>query len=176
LSFGQPVKGIMQVAYVVPDLRAAIAEWVETLNVGPWFVLDNYRVQNHLYRGKPTDAGFSIALSFAGHMNIELIQALDDHPSVYKEHIESRGYGFHHWGVVTPDFDRDRERYLAKGMAIAMSMNITGAGRVVFFDSHGKLPGFIEMIEAHPVMERIWASFYGASRSWDGANPIRKVG
>ncbi|MEJ0043966.1 MAG: hypothetical protein WDM81_17900 [Rhizomicrobium sp.] len=42
LNFGQPDKGIMQMAYVVPDLRAAMDEWVRRLNVGPWFVLDHF--------------------------------------------------------------------------------------------------------------------------------------
>jgi hypothetical protein len=39
VGFGQPDDGIIQMAYVVPDLRAAINTWVEQLGVGPWFVL-----------------------------------------------------------------------------------------------------------------------------------------
>ena len=33
-------------------------------------------------------------MAFAGHMNIELIQPNNSAPSVYREVIERRGYGF----------------------------------------------------------------------------------
>ena len=56
-------------------------------------------------------------MSFAGHMNIELIQPLNDaEPSVYREWIEKRGYGFHHWGRATDEF-RSRRRALSGGRA-----------------------------------------------------------
>ncbi len=38
-------------------------------------------------------------MSFAGHMNIELIQLNNDAPSVYAEWIERRGYGFSSLGM-----------------------------------------------------------------------------
>ncbi|HEY0300191.1 MAG TPA: hypothetical protein VGC36_02590, partial [Rhizomicrobium sp.] len=69
LNFGQPDKGIMQMAYVVPDLRAAIDEWVKRLNVGPWFVLDHFTGVDPVYRGAPSKADITLAMSFAGHMN-----------------------------------------------------------------------------------------------------------
>jgi hypothetical protein len=46
-------------------------------------------------------------MGFAGHMQIELIQPLDDHPSVYRETIEARGHGFHHFGIACADVDAD---------------------------------------------------------------------
>jgi hypothetical protein len=173
LSFGQPDKGIMQMAYVVQDLRAAIDEWVQRLNVGPWFVLDHFTGIDPVYRGAPSHADITLAMSFAGHMNIELIQINDAHPSVYKEHIDKHGYGFHHWGVATADFKTDIARYEKMGMDVAFRLGVPTGGEVAYLDTRGKLPGFVELIETSPGMERAFAGFYGAALAWDGTNPVR---
>ncbi|HUO91730.1 MAG TPA: VOC family protein [Rhizomicrobium sp.] len=173
LSFGQPDKGVMQMAYVVKDLRAAIKEWIERLNVGPWFVLDHFTGVDPIYRGAKSRADITLAMSFAGHMNIELIQPNDDHPSVYREIIERRGYGFHHWGVATAEFTNDLKRYEAKGMEVAFRLGVPTGGEVAYLDAHGALPGFVELIETGPGMERAFGKFYAAALTWDGADPVR---
>jgi len=53
----------------------------------------------------------SIAMAFAGHMQIELIQPKDNHPSVYKEIVDRRGYGFHHVGIAVEDADAECAAY-----------------------------------------------------------------
>ncbi len=111
VNFGQPDDGIIQMAYVVEDIDAAMHTWTKKLNVGPWFLLDSFSGIGAEYRGKPTDNSVSLAMSFAGHMMIELIQEHRPAPSVYRETIEKRGYGFHHWGVATADFDRSVKEY-----------------------------------------------------------------
>jgi hypothetical protein len=103
VGFGQPDDGIIQMAYVVPDLRAAIVHWTGTLRVGPWFVLEHFTGDEPIYRGQPSRAQVRLAMSFAGHMNLELIQPKNDAPSVYRELIERRGYGFITLDVETWD-------------------------------------------------------------------------
>ena len=176
LTFGQPARGIMQTAYVVADIRAAIKEWMERLHVGPWFLIPNFTGIDPVYRGKPSRAGVSLAMSFAGHMNIELIQPNDDHPSVYKEHIDKHGHGFHHWGVASGDFETDITRYKKMGMEIAFRCGVPTGGEVAYFDTHGVMPGYVELIETSPGMERAFAHFYGAALAWDGSDPIRSFG
>ncbi|MEI9991896.1 MAG: VOC family protein [Rhizomicrobium sp.] len=176
LNFGQPDKGIMQMAYVVKDLRAAIDEWVKRLNVGPWFVLDHFTGVDPVYRGRPSKADITLAMSFAGHMNIELIQPNDDHPSVYKELIDRSGYGFHHWGIASADFASDLARYEAMGMEVAFRLGVPTGGEVAYLETKGSLPGFVELIETSPGMERAFGGFYGAALTWDGSNPVRSFG
>ncbi len=173
LNFGQPDKGIMQMAYVVTDLKAAIAEWVKRLNVGPWFVLDHFTGVDPVYRGQPSKADITLAMSFAGHMNIELIQPNDNHPSVYRELLDSKGPGFHHWGIATADFAADLKRYEKMGMDVAFRLGVPTGGEVAYLDANGTLPGFVELIETSPGMERVFGGFYGAALTWDGSDPIR---
>lgn len=173
LNFGQPDDGIMQMAYIVEDIHAAIDEWVTKLRVGPWFLLDHFTGERPVYRGEPSQADVAIAMAFAGHMNIELIQPNDDQPSVYKELIDTKGYGFHHWGLASAAVDEDVKRYEAMGMEAAFRAGVPTGGDVVYMDTHELMPGFIELIPATPLMEQAFTGFYRASLSWDGGEPIR---
>ncbi len=173
LSFGQPANGVMQMAYVVKDIRRAMQEWIDHLHVGPWFLLDHFSGERPVYRGGPSKTDVAIAMSFAGHMNIELIQPNDNHPSVYKEFIDTRGYGFHHWGVASADVDADIARYEAMGMEVAFRAGVPTGGDVAYMDTHGRMPGFVELIQTNPLMERAFGRFYGAALTWDGSDPIR---
>jgi len=173
LSFGQPTNGIMQMAYIVKDIRQGIQEWIDKLNVGPWFLLDHFTGERPIYRGSKSTADVAIAMSFAGHMNIELIQPNDTNPSVYKELIDTQGYGFHHWGVASADVDADIERYKAMGMELAFRAGVPTGGDVAYMDTHDAMPGFIELIATNPEMERVFGRFYGAALTWDGTDPVR---
>jgi hypothetical protein len=173
VSFGQPDDGIIQMAYVVEDIRTAIEHWVHHLRVGPWFLLNNFTGVDPQYRGRPSTAGVALAMSFAGHMNVELIQPLNAAPSVYRETIEKRGYGFHHWGIASANFDGDLEKYQRQGYELAFFLRVPSGGRVAYMDSTRDLPGMIELIELGPGFEPTFNPFYRASIGWDGADPIR---
>ncbi len=173
LDFGQPANGVMQMAYVVKDLRQAMQEWITKLNVGPWFVLEHFTGEHPIYRGRQSQADVAIAMSFAGHMNVELIQPNDNHASVYKEAIDARGYGFHHWGVATSSIDADIQRYEGMGMELAFRAGVPTGGDVAYMDSHGAMPGFVELIGTSELMERAFSRFYAATLGWDGSTPIR---
>jgi len=74
LGFGQKIGQIMQMAYVVEDMETAIQWWLRDCAVGPWFLLESFSGAEQRYRGEPSRADVRLAMSFAGHMNIELIQ------------------------------------------------------------------------------------------------------
>ena len=173
VGFGQPDNGIIQMAYVVPDLRAAMMQWTRSLHAGPWFVLEHVTFDSPQYRGQPSQAAITLAMGFAGHMNIELIQTEDDAPSVYREMIERRGYGFHHWGVATWDFDAAVARYQSEGHALAFLASVPTGGRVGYMDTTAVLPGYTEVIELGGAFAEVFGRFYRASLDWDGNDPVR---
>jgi hypothetical protein len=173
VGFGQPDDGVIQVAYVVPDLHAAIRRWSETLRIGPWFLLEHFTGVNPVYRGQPSRMEAALAMSFAGHMNIELIQQKNAAPSVYREMIEQRGYGFHHWGVATWSFDAAVAKYERDGYPLAFLAAVPSGGRVGYMDSNAVLPGYTELIELGGAFEEVFGRFYRASQDWDGKDPVR---
>ena len=79
-GFGQKTGQIMQMAYVVEDIRAAMNWWIMDGKTGPWFLLDSFTGPDQIYRGEQARSDVAIAMSFAGHMNIELIQPLPKLP------------------------------------------------------------------------------------------------
>jgi len=176
LGFGQAVGQVIQMAYVVEDIRASIDWWIKDAKTGPWFLLDHFWAEDQVYRGAPSHADVAIAMGFAGHMCIELIQPLDDHPSVYQEIIGRRGYGFHHIGLCVADVDAELEAYEARGYRLAFRAMVPTGGAVAYLDDGHIDPGFLELIPATSGMDETFTKFWRASLDWDGRDPIRPFG
>ena len=76
---------IMQNAFVVPDLAAAIDHWVRVMNVGPFFMFEHIPFAELWYRGAPARVDLSCAIAYHGDLQIELIRQQDDAPSIYTD-------------------------------------------------------------------------------------------
>ena len=174
-GFGGPRGGIIQTAFVVENIRESIASWVSDCKVGPWFLLDHWTGDHPVYRGAPSRAGVAIAMAFAGHMQIELIQPNDDEPSVYRETILERGYGFHHLGRASEDIEADIAELEGRGYSLAFRAGVPTGGDVAYMDRPG-YSGFLELITATPAMDEAFTAFWRASLDWDGSDPIRSFG
>ncbi|MEI9852117.1 MAG: VOC family protein [Sphingomonas sp.] len=172
-GFGQSMGQIIQMAYVVADMEQAIGWWTRDAGAGPFFLLESFTGDDHVYRGQPSRADVRIAMGFAGHMQIELIQPKDDHPSVYRETIRSRGHGFHHVGVAVADVDAEIAAYEARGYALAFRAGVPTGGAVAYMDGGPGQPGFVELIPATPGMDAGFTRFWQAALHWDGKDPIR---
>jgi hypothetical protein len=175
-GFGQRSGQIVQTAYVVQRIRPAIDWWIKDGKAGPFFLLDSFTGPEQRYRGAPTKADVSIAMSFAGHMNIELIQPKDNEPSVYKEIVDRRGYGFHHLGIAFDDVEAARHEYEGRGYHVVFSTPVPSGGTVYFMGDGDGAPGFVELIPATPGTDEMFTRYWRASVDWDGKDPIRPFG
>jgi hypothetical protein len=175
LNIGQPIGGIIQVAYTVSDIEAAIRSYAQDLKLGPWFLRGPLQARQPVYRGRPQDLRLSIAIAYSGHMMIELIQQHDDQPSVYRELIEKHGYGFHHWGIASDRYDADLESYETRGFEPVFTDETPAGTRVTYFDAKRGWPGFIEIIEINAASELRYSKMYAETLIWDGKDAIRKV-
>jgi hypothetical protein len=177
LGYGQPLGGVAQTAFIVPDLQAAIRHWVRNLGAGPFFVLPNLLAPGQTYRGLESQADVTLAMGFSGHMQIELIQPLDEHPSVYRETMEARGFGFHHLGLAFADVEAAAADYCARGYHEAYRAAVPTGGEVVYLDDGaGAEAGFIELLPVTPGMDETFTRFWEASCNWDGSDPVRPFG
>ncbi|HTQ37328.1 MAG TPA: VOC family protein [Steroidobacteraceae bacterium] len=175
-GFGQKSGQVMQMAYTTKNIHAAMDWWMKNANVGPWFLLDSFTGPEQRYRGEPTQADVMLAMSFAGHMNIELIQPKDERPSVYRETIRVRGYGFHHMAIAVEDVEAARRKYHQLGYHEAFSTPVPSGGSVYFMGDGPEAPGFIELIPATDATDEMFTRYWKASVDWDGRDPIRKFG
>jgi hypothetical protein len=174
LSFGQPVGGIVQIAYTVKNIAQGMRDFTARLNCGPWFVTGPFVPSKGVYRGQPTDMTLTLAVAFSGHMMVELIEQHDEKPSVYQETIKTKSYGFHHWGVCSRSFDADVARYEKLGYPVAFSDVSPRGVRIVYVDTTADLSGMLEIIEATDALEAIYHSYYAAAKNWDGNDPVRR--
>ncbi|WP_374596083.1 VOC family protein [Sphingosinicella sp.] len=174
LDFGQPMGGIMQIAYIVPDITTAMKHYMPRLNCGPWFVIEHFPLLDAQYRGEPTELDITLAIGFSGSMSFELIQQNNwETPSVYTEVQQKRGWGFHHFAVSCADFDADVAKYKALGHEMAL-YGVAGVGaRAAYMDTSDVLPGMIELIEMTDQTEAFFTMMKTASENWDGSDPIR---
>ncbi|MDF2120218.1 VOC family protein [Roseiarcaceae bacterium H3SJ34-1] len=174
LNFGQPLDGVVQTAFIVKDVHAAMREFTRTVKAGPWFLREGGRFATQTYRGKPTDVELSIAMGCSGTMQYELIQQLNDVPSVYKEIVDKRGYGFHHFGVSAIDYSARIAEYKAQGFELVYEAEVPSGARVGYFDTVSIFGAMIEVIEMIPVTEDMFTQIQKASVGWDGSDPVRQ--
>lgn len=166
LEFGQPFNGVVQLAYVVHDVDAAMRDYSRHLGVGPWFVRGPFTPPAGRLRGEPNEPCLTLARGFTGHTMIELIAQHDDGPSVYHETPGPRHYGFHHWAVMSRNFEADIARYAEAGFPSAYSDQLPSGSRVVYVDATAALGGMIEVIEHTDAQERLYTEMYHAAIAW----------
>lgn len=173
MNLDHKVGSVIQYAYTVADLDAAIADFTARLRIGPWFRRARFTPTHARYRGAPTTVELTLARAFAGDSMIELIQQHGDAPSVYRELVERCGHGFHHWAIPTRDLDGDVAGYAAQGHPVAYEDTLPSGARVVYVDTTASLPGMVELVEYNAAQAEVYARFYRASLDWDGGEPVR---
>ncbi|WP_197499626.1 VOC family protein [Mycobacterium sp. 1245852.3] len=160
-------------AYLVEELDSAILAWVEQFGTGPWFRLAGFKGADATYRGTPSEAAITLAMAFSGNICIELIQPDDDQPSIWREHIERYGYGFHHFGKLTTAYDAEIKRYNEDDRELVFEAGAPTGSRLGFIDTTGIVPGYTELIEVDDATTTMFGNFRAASLDWNGDAPIR---
>jgi Glyoxalase/Bleomycin resistance protein/Dioxygenase superfamily len=77
---------IMQLGFVVREWESALSFWIG-LGAGPFYISERVETTTLLYRGKPAEIDYSLALGYWGGLQIELIRPNDNAPSIYREWI-----------------------------------------------------------------------------------------
>ncbi|MFT6286538.1 MAG: hypothetical protein ACJA09_001288 [Alcanivorax sp.] len=174
LDFGVPTGGIMQIAYIVPNLEEAVERHLATLPMGPWFIFEHFPLLDYQHRGQDAEIDVSIAMAFSGSMCFELIMQNCNNDSVYMEIQQRKGWGFHHWAYASMDFDADIERYTATGREVALYGRAGPGARAAYIDTTDILPGMIELIEITDNVQGLFTEMQEAAAGWDGrSEPIR---
>ncbi|TMA80643.1 MAG: VOC family protein [Deltaproteobacteria bacterium] len=161
---------IKQIAYVVDDLDAAIASWVEIVHAGPFFRIDNAQATDMRYRGDGAEATLSLAVGNSGGVQIELIQLMDGAPSVYRELPR----GVHHLALLARDFEAESARLERLGHPVAWALTLPGICRVRYHDTLARFGHFIELWESTETFRAILEMVEDAARGWDGRHPVRR--
>ena len=164
----------MQLAWVVPNLEAAIADWVRTAGAGPFFVFEELHFTDSFYRGRAEDVQpCRAAIGMHGDMQIELIEALANESGLWTDFVAFGHRGFHHTALYCADYEAERAATLAGG-EMAFEGLMMGA-RTCYIDTTRTLGFLTELVTANPVADAVFAQIGAAAEGWDGSEPIRAL-
>lgn len=165
---------ILQHAWVVPNLDAAIHHWHRTLGVGPFLVNRNLQITAPLHRGTPRGVAFSTAVAQSGSIQIELVEQHDDGPSAFRDTVPAGMTAFHHVAIIAQDFDVALRAYA--GVDIAAEGRF-GDIRFVYLDTSATLGAMLEILEDRPGIRAFFGAIRKAHDRWDGdpATLIREL-
>ena len=164
---------IRQVAYLVPDIEAAMDYWANVLGVGPWYYNPRVPIKNYTYRGESYEPHNSVALANAGGLQVELLQIRNDVPSMYRDFVRAGHVGAQHFAYWTSNYDADLERLLAQGFKPVMGGEVGEKGRFIYFDTEYHPGTVIELSEVAGPKGKLFRLIREAAADWDGKEPVR---
>jgi methylmalonyl-CoA/ethylmalonyl-CoA epimerase len=166
---------VMQLAYVPVDFDQALDFWTKTMGVGPFLQLKHIRVPSARYRGRATQFDFSVSLAQWNDLQIELIQAHDDVPSVYTEWLKSGHEGLHHVCLLVDDMKHARSVCQDAAVEVVQEIMLDG-GEAIYVDTGGGPGTLVEILQAPAGLYDLFDAVRAASHNWDGQDPLRVVG
>jgi methylmalonyl-CoA/ethylmalonyl-CoA epimerase len=163
---------VMQIAFVPADFDAAIQHWTQVMGVGPFFLIENIRLEGMRYLGRPSDCIFTIALAYWGDIQVELIRQENDSPSIY---LGKEGGALHHSCVLTDNINHARRIAIDAGADILVEAKVGDDGAVLYVDTGGGPGSIVEILQPTSGSEGLFAMVKDAGKNWDGSNPLRTL-
>lgn len=140
----------MQLAFLVKDMDAALELWTEKLNVGPFVVFEKAMGSRHfIHRGQRSPVDLSLALSYVGETQIELICPRNDAASIYSEAVQpgAGGGGPHHIAFWPDDMAAAARELKSQGFEeVASIRSPAGEVDVYYFSSPPPLGLMLEIV------------------------------
>lgn len=165
---------IEQLAYVPSDFDATVKYWTETMGVGPFFLIENIHLDGMTFRGKPTDAKFSVAIAYWGDVQIELVRAENDAPAHYNGEYANHDK-LNHVLVFVDDWEATMRTVEAAGAEVIVGGSF-GGNNVVYVDPGAGPGGLIEILQRGKGGPDLFGMIKAAGVDWDGNEPVRRLG
>jgi methylmalonyl-CoA/ethylmalonyl-CoA epimerase len=168
---------VIQHAFVVRDMDAALTYWTEIMGVGPFFRIDEATYKSALYRNAPSSPKYAVALAYWGDTQIELVSPTGDEPSIYKEFLDEGHDGLlHHMCVTVGDMDNFRSSIEGQGFETLAALVLEPEGEVLYLRGAGQNWPLIEVGQFPQAIYDVFERVRSASQDWDGKDPIRALG
>ena len=161
--------GVKQLGYYVKSIEETAEFMAKTLGAGPFFDLGVAEPAKLELRGEECKSLTRCALGHYNNVQIELIEAANEEPSVY---TEAGKFGLHHVCIWADDVDQVIEDFKAEGVEVAMEM-VSGQGlHVVYFDTVETLGVYTEV---NAPIEQLYMGIKMQHENWDGTRPLRTM-
>lgn len=166
----------VQLSFVVADLDAALRIWTETMRVGPFVVIessvDNRRI---VHRGRETALEYSLAFSYLGDVQIELVHQTNDAPSPFREFLARGHSGLQHIAFWPGDYEGTCRHLEQRGFTEICAMYLAdGTRNVAYYEAPGALGSMVELVPMTPARTAYFGRIRKLAQAWDGSRPVRR--
>lgn len=172
----QGAQAIVQAAWFVADIDAALAIWLER-GAGPFRVARRLLIDTD-YRGASSRLDLSVAWGQLDGMQVECVQQHNNAPSAFRDSYPDgppAGLGgIHHFGMINADYDRALVGCLTQGFGPATSGEFNGT-RFAHIDTRAAYGFMTELTEGTPDIFSFYRDIAESARDWDGSEPIRPL-
>lgn len=161
-----------QIAYFVPDIRAAASAHRAAFGSGPFLVVDHVPTPLARYRGRPGALDHGSAYGQWGDVMVEFVCQHDDGASAFHD-LYPRGsgrFGLHHVAVFVDDLAAAIDRFAAQDAACALYAE-TEALAFAMVDTSATLGHMTELYEPTPALTGFYDRIRSAARP-DGGDFI----
>lgn len=145
---------IRQIAYFVPDIRAAALAHHEQFGSGPYAVSEHIPLSRSLHRGIERPLDHSSAYGQWGAVMIEFVQQNNPDPSCFYDMFPrgSGTQGLHHVAIFADDLRAEIARYNAAGHLTALYAEMASGFAYAMIDCTATLGHMIELYEPVPML------------------------
>lgn len=154
-----PPLPVRQIAYFVPDVRAAARAHSALFGSGPYYVADNIPLTRALHRGTPRELDHSSAYGQWGEVMIEFCQQNNPGPSAFHDvYPEGSGaQGLHHMALFVDSIDAAVAAFAGEGHQVALDAEMTDGFRYVFVDTVARYGHMLELYEPTDTLTGFYA-------------------
>lgn len=168
-------KPYSQIAYFVPDVRAAALDHHRTYGSGPFCVVENVQLPFCAYRGAQAQWSITSAFGQWGDMQVEFMQQNDNQPSFLHDVFPARSgrYGLHHLAYILDDMWAAAKALEAHGHSVALRARMANGIEALLIDTIGSNGHMLELYEPTPALLAFYDFIRDQSIGFDGTDPVR---
>jgi len=140
---------VMQLCFITDDLEKSVAWFADLTGKQPAHQGKSAapEIAQATYLGKPATISFRLALFRFGNIDLEFLEPGPE-PSTWRDQLDERGPGFHHFAFRTRNMTNRRAFLEGKGLNMIQHGEFEGSdGRYEYFDSTDRMGAIIELLE-----------------------------
>ena len=166
----------MQVGLVAADLDATLEYWTASLGVGPFVVIeDGIGGRKVTHRGERSAVEVSIAFSYIGETQIEIIKQNNRAPSPYQEFLDAGREGLHHLAFWPQDFNDAALELERRGFSEAYVIYAGDDTKTaIYYDTPAHLGFMVEITPWNAERAAYFGRIKALANNWNGDRPVRK--
>lgn len=166
----------IQNAFVPANFDAALEWWIKVMGVGPFFLMPHVKFEELKYRGQTADIDMDVAIGYWGDTQVELIRQHNRAASIYQDWRDAGREGLHHTLQLADDMGAVRAAVARAGGEILQEGRVSGGGEVIYADLGGGPGTMVEILKPGPGGHEFFAMMKAAAATWDGSDPVRRLG